>query len=135
MKTKDPAGQTWRIRRRWLPWRRRARMPDWLDSPLNGVSGMGDDPLSMLLIVLALVVALPVLLLALVISLELLLLFLLLPLFLLARIMFGHAWVVEVRRGWSLYWAEPSGNWTESGERMRTIAGLIERGQVPPRQR
>lgn len=133
MKVQDPTGRTWRVRRRWLPWRRRSRVPDWMDG-WGFPTGAGDDPISLLLGLLALIVVIPLLIVAVLISLELLLLVLLLPIVLLARIVFGHAWVVEVRQGWSLHWSEPSGNWSESGQRMRSIATLIQRGELPPRK-
>lgn len=132
MKVTDPHGQTWRIRRRWLPWRKRISTPDWV--PDGGrVLAIGDDPVSMFIGAISMILLIPAFIFLLLISLEFLLLLLLLPLVLLARILFGHAWVVEVRRGWSLYWDEQSGGWRESGSRIESIGGLISQGQLPPR--
>lgn len=129
MKVHDPHGETWRVRRRWLPWRRRLRrLPDTgFDVPT-----LGDDPISAIIGVLLLILFIPVLIVALVIALEFLLLLLLLPVALLVRVAFGHHWTVEVRRGRRLWWFDSSGGWSESGRRIETIAGLISRGQPPP---
>ncbi len=105
--------------------------PDWFPH----IGGLGDDPISMIIGLIALVIFLPVFILLLVVALEFLLLLLLLPFVVLARVLFGHHWVVEARKGsWpgDLWWDAPSGSWSESGQRIDNIAGLIQQGRTPP---
>jgi hypothetical protein len=87
MKVQTPKGETYRIHRRWLPWRRRARADamGWLSTDGSAVS-VGDDPLSFFF---AAILVIPmVLVLAFFVG-EFLLLLLLLPFFVLARSIFG----------------------------------------------
>ena len=131
MKVRTPAGETWRIGRRWLPWRRRLKgaldaMPD-----LN-VGPLGDDPVSAVIAIVVLIVALPFLVLALVAGLEFLLVLLVLPFAVLGRVLLGRHWTVVARRGWKPWWEEPGGDWRSSGERVHGIADAVRRGQVPP---
>lgn len=129
MKVHEPDGQVWRVRRRWLPWRRRLRtyFPDW------GPSNLGDDPISAVIGVIVLILMLPFILLAIVVSLELLLLLLLVPFVALFRIVFGRQWEVDVRKGRTLWWSQPCGSWSDSGARIEEIAEAIRRGRTPPR--
>lgn len=129
MKIQDPHGQTWRVTRRWVPWRRRLRgawekMPDL---------PTGDDPISMVLTVVILVLALPVLLLALIAGLEFLLVLLLLPFAILARVLFGQHWTIEARNGFTPVWEAPAGSWAESRRAIQDVATAIQQGQLPPR--
>ncbi|WP_256838530.1 hypothetical protein [Ornithinimicrobium faecis] len=128
MKIKDPHGQTWRVTRRWVPWRRKLkgtweRMPE-LPS--------GDDPISMILTVIMLILCLPVLILALVASLEFLLILLLLPFVILGRIIFGQHWTIEARLDWTPVWEEAAGSWSDSGRAIQDVATAIQRGHLPP---
>ncbi|USQ79602.1 hypothetical protein NF556_18730 [Ornithinimicrobium faecis] len=128
MKIKDPHGQTWRVTRRWVPWRRKLkgtweRMPE-LPS--------GDDPISMILTVIMLILCLPVLILALVASLEFLLILLLLPFVILRRIIFGQHWTIEARLDWTPVWEEAAGSWSDSGRAIQDVATAIQRGHLPP---
>lgn len=130
MKVRDPHGETWRVRRRLLPWRRRVRR---LSGPNIDTPALGDDPISAIIGTFLLILFIPALIVALVIAVEFLVLVLLLPVALLIRVLFGHHWTVEVRRGWTLWWHQPSGDWSESGRRIASIAELLSRGQPPPR--
>ncbi len=128
VKIKDPHGQTWRVTRRWVPWRRKLkgtweRMPE-LPS--------GDDPISMILTVIMLILCLPVLILALVASLEFLLILLLLPFVILRRIIFGQHWTIEARLDWTPVWEEAAGSWSDSGRAIQDVATAIQRGHLPP---
>ncbi|HYG95430.1 MAG TPA: hypothetical protein VD859_17780 [Nocardioides sp.] len=123
-------GTTWRVSRRWVPWRRRLRTIDAPDVG-SGVT-LGDDPISAIVGIVLLVVLLPFLLVALFVLLEVLLLLLLVPIAALVRIVFGRHWVVEVRRGWTAFYEEQAGDWRDSGERIHLVAQAIERGQLPP---
>ncbi len=128
VKIKDPHGQTWRVTRRWVPWRRKLkgtweRMPE-LPS--------GDDPISMILTVIMLILCLPVLILALVASLEFLLILLLLPFVILGRIIFGQHWTIEARLDWTPVWEEAAGSWSDSGRAIQDVATAIQRGHLPP---
>lgn len=131
MKVRDPQGQTWRVTRRWVPWRRRLRGID--SGPLDLAGGLGDDPISAIVAIVLLVLALPFLALSLVVATELLLLLLLLPFAVLARVLLGRAWTIEARRGFTIWWDAPGGDWRASGEQIRAVAGAIQRGDLPRR--
>lgn len=131
MKVTDPAGQTWRVTRRWIPWRR--RLEGSLDAvPDLGVGGLGDDPVSAIIGVIALVILLPFLVLVLIAGVELLLVLLLLPFAVLARAVFGRRWYVEVRRGFKPVHEVEAGDWRESGLKIYELAGALERGDSLP---
>lgn len=132
MKVRDPQGQAWRVSRRWVPWRR--RLKGAMDGvPDLGAGSLGDDPISMVIGLLLLIVLLPFLLLLLVAWMELLVLLAVLPLAILGRVLLGRHWTVEVRRGWRPWWETTSGDWSASRQRIHDIAVAIERGQTPPR--
>ena len=131
MKVRTPQGQTWRVGRRWLPWRR--RLKGALDNvPDFGVGPLGDDPISAIIGIVLLIVALPFIVLALVAGLEFLLVLVLLPFAVLARMVFGRHWTVVARRGWKPWSEEPAGDWQQSGTRIHELADGIRRGGVPP---
>lgn len=126
MKVVDPEGRTWRVTRRWLPWRPRRRMVGprlWLEGA-DGIAGF------VIALVLGLVV-LPVLSFVLLSGGELVLLVALLPIVTLARIAFGRKWWVEARLGFRAHWEQEVGSWAASGQRIRDVAGAIERGDPP----
>ena len=131
MKVRDPQGQRWRVTRRWVPWRRRLRGVD--SGPLDLVSGLGDDPISAVIAIVLVILALPFIAFSLVVAAELLLLLLLLPFAVLARVLLGRHWTIEARRGFTIWWDAPSGDWRESGERIRAGARSIAEGELPPR--
>jgi len=131
VKVRDPEGQTWRVTRRWVPWRRRLRSAG--TGPLDGLNGLGDDPISAIIAIVLLILALPFVILALFVAVEFLLLLLLIPFAALARAAFGAHWTVEARRGFTIWWDAPSGDWRRSGERIRAVAGEIAEGRLPPR--
>lgn len=123
MKVRDPEGQTWRVTRRWVPWRRHARSIDTSWS-------FGDiDVDDSLLIGIALFFLAPIILLTLLVAGEFLLLLLLLPAAVLARTLFGKEWTVEARRGYRVWWDAPAGDWKASGQRIRDVAEAIRRGE------
>ena len=130
MKVVDPAGQTWRVSRRWMPWRRKAHVDNWGDVPT--VDGLGDDPISSIIGGLLLLLLIPFVVLAVLVALELLLLLLLLPFVVLGRVVLGRHWRVEARRGWDPVWEDEAGDWGESGRRIEAVAELIRRGELPP---
>ena len=137
MKVRTPGGQVYRITRRWVPWQRKSRRLslDALEIPLGAPSG--DDPISMILMVLWLVIALPILFVVvavmLVTGIELLLLLAILPFAIGARIVFGRHWTVEVRRSFHPIHEERAGDWRASGVRIRELAKQIKAGRVPAR--
>lgn len=126
MKVTDPAGRTWRVSRRWLPWRRRSKLDMGYDVP--SIGGLGDDPISMIIGLVLLVLVIPILILAIIVTLELLLLLLLLPFVILGRVVFGREWRVEVREGWTPVWDAPAGSWSESGRAITGVADGLRRG-------
>ncbi|MFS3128280.1 hypothetical protein ACLM5J_07720 [Nocardioides sp. Bht2] len=127
MKTRSPDGQRWRVTRRWVPWRRRNRNIDATDLAV----GFGDDPISLVLGVLALIVLLPALLVGVVAVLEMLLLIVLLPVVLVARVFFGRRWYVEVRREFRPWYEEPTGDWAASRTRIAELTAEIAAGRIP----
>jgi len=122
---KDPQGTTWRVTRRWVPWRR--RLKGWADSAPD-LPVMGDDPISAVLGLLLLVLLIPFLVLAFVAALELLLLLLVLPIALLLRVALGRHWTIEARWGFHLWWEGPGGTWRESRAAIADVAAALERG-------
>lgn len=117
--------------RRWVPWRRRVRntterLPDVPEG------GFGDDPISLVVGLVLLVLLLPFLLLMLVAGLEMLLILLLLPFAILGRVAFGRDWSIELRRGSRPYWEERVGDWQRTGLRIREVADDVQSGHVPP---
>ncbi|WP_325477265.1 hypothetical protein [Nocardioides sp.] len=132
MKVRDPQGQTWRVTRRWVPWRR--RLKGTLDAmPSLPSSGLGDDPVSAIIGIVLLILLLPFLLLALVAGLELLLLLLVLPFAVLGRVLFGRHWTIEARRGFRPWWEEQVGDWQAAGVRIHEVAEEIRHGHAPER--
>lgn len=126
MKVLDRHDRRWKVRRRWLPWRRRVR--DVPDVPIDG--GIGDDPISMILGLIVLVVAIPALLVVLLVLAELLLLLVLLPVFVVVRLVLPVPWTIELwsrparRRvlGWHLEHEVPVRGWRASRERIRALS-------------
>lgn len=129
VKVRDPRGQTWRVTRRWVPWRRRLK-GYWELTPR--LPTLGDDPISLIITGLLLIVMLPIFLLVIVSGLEFLLLLLVLPFAIVGRMLFGQHWTIEARQGWDPVWEESAGSWTESGQAIKDVAAAIARGQLPP---
>ncbi len=126
MKVVDPEGRTWRVTRRWLPWRPRPRAlgPNLSLDVVDGLTGF------LFALVFGLIV-LPVLSFVVLTGGELALLVVLLPGVTLARIVFGKRWWVEARLGYRPYWEAEAGDWQESGRRIRAVAESIGRGDPP----
>ncbi|MHA7125877.1 hypothetical protein ACRTEC_05760 [Janibacter indicus] len=129
MKVVDPSGRTWRVSRRWMPWRRKAHVGHWGDVPSG--HGLGDDPISVILGIFLFILIIPFLVLAVLVALELLLLLLVLPFALLGRMLFGRHWHVEVRENWDFAWETEAGDWRQSGRAIEHIAEGLRRGLVP----
>lgn len=135
MKVRSPERTVYRITRRWVPWQRKSRRLslDGLEVPVEAPSG--DDPISAILLLLWLVIALPIILVIVAIVLftgvELVLLLAILPFAVGARVLFGRHWTVEVRHGFTPIHEEPAGTWAESGVRIKELAREIESGSVP----
>lgn len=64
---------------------------------------------------------------------EIVLLALIVPFAAIGRIAFGKHWWIEARKGFHPYWEEQAGTWRQSAERIRNVAGGIERGDHPLR--
>ena len=135
MKARTPGGQVHRVTRRWVPWQRKSRRLSLggLEVPIGPPAG--DDPISAILLVLWLVIALPIIIVVvgimLLTGIELVLLLAILPFAIGARVVFGRHWTVEVRRGFTPIHEERAGSWTASGVRIRELAREIESGSVP----
>ena len=127
MRFRDERDAKWRVGRRWLPWRRRAKVPDW-GSGFDGAT-LGDDPISAIIGIVVLVLMLPVLLLALVVGVEFLLLLLLLPLWVGVRVLFGLPWTVVVRRDGKVVHEEQVRGWRASASRIEAIGAQLRNGR------
>lgn len=114
VKIRGPRGNTYTVRRRWLPWRRKV---DFSDAPVD--FGGADDLGCLGLIVV--IIAIPFILIAVVALVELLLLLLLLPLWLLIRILLRRPWTIDVRRDRVLVHTEKVVGLRESSLRMRHL--------------
>lgn len=130
VKVEDPSGQTWRVSRRWVPWRRRVK-GDVESFPDVMPDGLGDDPVSAVIAAIALVLIAPFVVLVVVVGAEFLLLLLLLPFAVLGRVLLGRHWAVEVRRGWKPWWEVRAGDWQDSASRIHDVAAAIRRGELP----
>ncbi|GAA1244565.1 hypothetical protein GCM10009633_17060 [Janibacter melonis] len=128
MKVVDPQGRTWRVSRRWVPWRRRTRV---MGPEVPSSTGLGDDPISMIIGLVLLVLFVPVLITALLVAVELLLLLLLVPFVVLGRVLLGRQWRVEVREGWTPVWDTEAGDWARSGRAISEIAQVLQQGRAP----
>lgn len=127
MRVRDLDGNTWRVGRRWLPWRRKVRHdPDVRDFDVPDIGGLIDDLpgfLAALVIGVVVVITLPLILLALTSLIELSLLLALLPVVVLFRVAFRRPWTVQViAPNGSVTVAEPVVGWRESGERVQALA-------------
>lgn len=122
MKAVTPTGEKYRVRRKWLPWRRKAKAgdTDWLNTP-----DLGDDPISMIVMCILLV---PLVVLLVIFLGEFLLLLLIFPLVMIARAIFGKPWTIGVTRKRNLVTAEKVKGWRASHARIRQLAKLIESG-------
>ena len=100
------------------------------DLPL--LDGLGDDPVSAIVAVVALVLLAPFIAVVIVAGAEFLLLLLLLPFAILGRMLFGRHWTVEVRRGWRPWWEVPAGDWQASTLKIHEVADAVRRGEAPP---
>src|SRR4051794_6779963 len=87
-------GARWRLGRRWLPWRPKARVPDGLPTmDLPDVDGV----IGAILLAIAAIILIPLLVILMIVVAEWLLVLLLLPLAMLARAAFGVPWTVYAR--------------------------------------
>jgi hypothetical protein len=126
-----------------VPWRRRIR--DVPDVPLGDV-GLGDDPISAIIGLILLVLAIPAIVVTILLVAELLLLLLLIPVFALLRLALPVPWTVEVWWrpvgyrwfGWVEAYEEQVVGWSASNARMEQLrdAAFERRGagtfQPPP---
>lgn len=142
MKSVDVLDRRWRVRRRWLPWKRRIR--ELPDVP-GGYTTLGDDPISAILSIFLLVLAIPALIVTALLLVELLLLLALLPVFVLVRLLLPVPWTIEVwwrprQRlflGWVEAYEEPAEGWRASRARiarLREATDHLGRGDLfaPP---
>lgn len=132
MKVTDPTGDTWRVGRRWLPWRPRRRRVDASDASVDLAGSADDLVIAAIILVVVVVVAVvaPWIFVGAVLAVEILVVVLLLPLFVLLRGLRVARWPVAVRRGRSVVWEESVRGWRGSRDRIREIAGAISRGDA-----
>lgn len=125
MKVVTPAGEKYRVRRKWLPWRRKAKTDalDWLNMP-----DLGDDPISMIIMAIIMV---PLVVILVIFLGEFLLLLLIFPLVMIARAIFGKPWTIEVTEKGNLRAAEQIKGWSASHDRIQEIAKLLRTGGLP----
>lgn len=94
-------------------------------------TGLGDDPISMIIGLVLLVLFIPVMITALLVAVELLLLLLLVPFVVLGRVLLGRQWRVEVRERWTPVWDTEAGDWARSGRAITEIAQVLQQGRTP----
>ncbi|MFL6171909.1 MAG: hypothetical protein ACJ716_03350 [Marmoricola sp.] len=126
MKVTGPDGSTWRVSRRWVPWRRQLKGgADWgWDFP-----PLGDDPISLIIGIVLMIVLLPALVVLVLAGIELAALLVVFPFAILARVFFGRHWFVEVRDSLGAFAYEvDGGSYRTSAERIRQVADRITRG-------
>ncbi|MGH3358804.1 MAG: hypothetical protein ACRDO7_08370 [Nocardioidaceae bacterium] len=129
MRVVDPGGVTWKVKRRWVPWRRRVRDVGY-DIP--GIGDLGDDPISLIIGAVVLILAIPLVLIALLAMIELFALVLLIPVAMLIRALFGGAWPIEVFRSGELQDTEYVKGWSASRERIHDVVEQVRlRGRTP----
>lgn len=134
MQVDDPSGDSWRIKRRWLPWRWRRRDPDDLVN-LPDSADIGDDwviGLAIFVAILLVLVFVPLVLVLAVAVAELLALFLLFPLFIALRAGRVARWPIEAWQGDQLVLAEAIRGWGSSRLRMHELADDIRLGRFRP---
>lgn len=137
MRIEDADRRVWRVTRRWVPWRRRGELSEHGELP-SLLDGDADDPIGCAVWLIGLVITLPLLVLTLVALafsvVELLLLAVLLPFAVLARVVFGRRWHVEVRHGFERVWEAEVGTWAESREAIAAQVELLRRGEHPAQE-
>jgi hypothetical protein len=127
VKVADHAGETWNVRRRWLPWRPRLR---------DGAFELGTyvvdvaDGFPLLLFLLGLVL-IPVAVLLAVFVAEIALVLLFVSLLTFGRSIFVGRWPIEVFRGDALVHVEAVRGWADSRRRMLAMVDGIRRGDPP----
>lgn len=120
----DADGVTWRVKRRWLPWRLRRRDPD-IDFP----SGLEGDDIVIGLIVIGVLLLFaflfPIVLVAAALAAEFVLLLALLPIVVLVRASRVGRWPIEIWRGEELVETGSARGWRASSERINQIVDEI----------
>ncbi len=125
----DADGVTWRVKRRWLPWRRRAK-PGEFDVDLPLLDG-ADDPISFVVLLVVSIIVIPLLFVFGFLLAEALLLLLLLPIAVLFRIAFIRSWPIEVWRGKELIEQESVKGWGASSTRIHDLVNEIRLRHSP----
>jgi hypothetical protein len=135
VRVKDSKGRTWRVGRRWLPWRRRFReVPDGgLDLSMLPDA---DDPITaaigLVLAIVGLIFLVPALLVLLGLVLELALLLALLPLAIVLRVALRRPWTVQVvGPSENVVHTERVVGWRASTARIGQLAELVRHGSPP----
>jgi hypothetical protein len=138
-RVRGPDGTTWRVGRRWLPWRPRRRAgvaTPWVD----GLEFAGADDAVGCLVAVAVAVLLPVIVLAVMFALEWLALAAVLPVAVAARAITGRPWIVTARplesvgvpgHGGHLRYAYAVRGWPASRRAIETARRDIGRTGVP----
>lgn len=133
MIVEDPSGETWRIKRRWLPWRLRKRDVDIQPDGSPGIAGADDLVIALVVFIVMLLVLLfaPIVVVLAIFVAELMLLLLLLPLFVVLRAAFVARWPIEAWHGDNLVHAEAVRGWGSSHRRMVELADNVRLGTWP----
>ena len=125
----DASGHTWRVKRRWLPWRRRAK-PGEFDLTFD-VLDAADDPISLVVCIVISIIVIPLLFVFGFLLAEALLLLLLFPIAVLFRIAFIRSWPIEVWQGKKLLEQESVKGWRASSERIHDLVNEIRLRHSP----
>ena len=134
MKVSDPSGATYRVSRRGLPWRWRKRVSGkpWDIDPFSGLDVVDGFAglIASIVLVIVMIVVLPIVVLVLLTGIEFLLLLVVLPVAVIARLIFGKHWRVEVREGWNVRYEVDGGSWSQSRAVIDDLAQRISLGQL-----
>lgn len=124
----DATGVTWKVKRRWLPWRLRRRDLSDAGDFATGVDA-DDDVIGLTLIVIF--VLLPIVGVVIILFFELALLLLLIPFLILIRILLRRPWPIEVWKGKRLMEQESVKGWAASSERVHDLINEIRLRHSP----
>ena len=93
---------------------------------VDGFAGL----IASIVLVIVMIVVLPIVVLVLLTGIEFLLLLVVLPVAVIARLIFGRHWQVEVREGWKVRYEVDGGSWSQSRAVIDDLAQRISLGQL-----
>lgn len=134
MEAITPDGKHVEVDRRWLPWKLRKRdLGNPFDNPFGLLDGADDLAGAAVALVIGIVLVLfggVILTFTILAGEAVLLLLLAIPLLLAARMFWVLPWIIEAKAGNQVLAQEKVRGWRDSEERIREIAGRLERGEL-----